>query len=349
VNVRLVIPPFSGNTSFATPLRVYFFRKGYFSGQGPIFQVKTPFSRGQSAGNPLCSKLLFHFTTACPGRLSLWGSSETGRGKLINLNTCRMYSHVSIHRPSPQLPRGDTEFGFFLAGLIDSDGHFSKIPQLVISFHQNDIRLAYFIKASLGYGTVRKEKKKAAYRYILAHQAGLMKVAMLVHNKLCHKDKIRQYNERLISKLATASQCNSVAERGAATVHPFWLAGFIAGDGSFQIKFVSAKNRSRPEVRLMIQIDQKDESILRSLYLQFGGYLGYRKSQDTFYYSSVSFSNAAKLINYIDRAHLVGIKMTQYILWRRAFLIIQDGKHLTSHGLSLLTRIQKRINRLKMI
>ena len=34
-------------------------------------------------------------------------------------------------------PRSDTDLGYYLAGLIEGDGHFSK-NQLIISGHEND-------------------------------------------------------------------------------------------------------------------------------------------------------------------------------------------------------------------
>lgn len=325
-------------------------RKGYFSGKGPMSQVKIPFSRGQSAGNPLYNNLLFQIIKPSPtvdSNKGLWGTSETRREKLTNINRCsavqKNRSFVSIHRPRTQKPK-EKQFGYFLAGLIDSNGHFNNIPQLVISFHCYDIHLAYFIKSSIGFGIVKLEKKKLACRYVLAHQTGLIKLITLVRNRLCHREKIQQFNERLISRLLRS---RSSIRNFLTTLDPFWLAGFLAGDGCFQIMLLNRKTRI--DVRIIIQIHQKDESILKSLCSHFGGYVGYRQSLDTYYYSSVNLSNAAKFIKYLDKAHLVGIKMTQYILWRRAFLIVQEGKHLTLAGLGRIKRIQTSINRLKKV
>ncbi|GJP45492.1 hypothetical protein CLOM_g4877, partial [Closterium sp. NIES-68] len=69
---------------------------------------------------------------------------------------------------------------------------------LVICFHKNDIKLAYFFKKIIGFGTVNKRKQKAAYRYFSSHRFGLKKVALLLVQKLWHPEKIQQYNERLI-------------------------------------------------------------------------------------------------------------------------------------------------------
>ena len=310
--------------------------------------------------------VLLKFTLVC----TRWGSSETGRKKF----TC--------HRPMPRLPQNDLEFGSFLAGLIDSEGHFNNIPQLVISFHANDSHLAYFLKSSIGYGKVTKKKvnSKSALVYVCAHTLGLIRIAQLVHNQLRHHTKIQQYNERLLQSdlllLKKEKKRNKSAKNSShllSTITPtqsilshYWLAGFIAGDGSFQFKVidrlqqqtrlgmnptavtaVTAVRKRLPEIRVTLQIDQKDDLLLKQIQANLGGYIGYRKSQDTYYYSSVSFTNATKWIHYLDHTHLIGAKMTQYVLWRRVCLLIQQRRHLTLDGIRVIRAIVQRISKLK--
>jgi hypothetical protein len=263
-------------------------------------------------------------------------------------------NRVSMHRPKPKLPTSEKDFGYFFAGLVDSDGHFNKIPQLVISFHVNDMKVAYFIKSFLGYGTVRLEKNKNAGRYVLAKKAGLVRALSLLSNKLYHPNKKKQY--RVLAATVEQSNppkvgCSLFEVVDQPQMNAFWLAGFIAGDGSFQIKILRRKDSTgcprKTEVRVVMQVDQKEESILKFLQDHLGGHIGYRKSQNTYYYSTVSFANAAKLIKFLDGAHLVGSKMTQYVLWRRAFLIVQRGEHRTDRGISLIEGIKERIQRVK--
>ena len=63
---------------------------------------------------------------------------------------------ISIHRPTQLRHDSIQTFSFFLAGIIDGDGHFSEIPQLVICFHEKDIHVAYFLKKQIQYGKSRK-------------------------------------------------------------------------------------------------------------------------------------------------------------------------------------------------
>jgi hypothetical protein len=109
----------------------------------------------------------------------------------------------------------------------------------------------------------------------------------------------------------------------------------------------------RTEIRVMLQIDQKSDSLLSLRIIQrcLGGSIGYRASQDTYYYSTVSFSNAARLIEYCDHTHLIGSKMTQYVLWRRVCVLLQQRNHSSSEAnkrIDMIRAIRDHISRLRM-
>ena len=50
---------------------------------------------------------------------------------------------ISVHIPTHLRPVTDDQFGHYLAGLIDGDGHFSSKQQLVLVFNTLDVFLAY--------------------------------------------------------------------------------------------------------------------------------------------------------------------------------------------------------------
>ena len=77
-----------------------------------------------------------------------------------------------------------------------------------------------------------------------------------------------------------------------------------------------------------------------------GGNIGYRKSQDTYYFGSTSFGSAKNVINYLDQYHLLSSKHVNYLKWRKAYLIIQNKDHLTTNGLDKLIKFKKSMNRL---
>jgi hypothetical protein len=91
------------------------------------------------------------------------------------------------------------------------------------------------------------------------------------------------------------------------------MAGFSDADASFQIKIVYRENKPRPEIRLNFQIDQKDKNVLLLFQEIFGGNIGYRSTQNTYYYGSTSFGSAKKVINYFDYFHLQSSKHINYL------------------------------------
>lgn len=253
---------------------------------------------------------------------------------------------ISVHKPKHLRPISDDQFGHYLAGLIDGDGHFSSKQQLVIVFYSLDVSLAYYIKARLGFGNVRKVKDKNAYLLIISSRKGLEKVINLINGKIRTESKFNQITSNILNhdnyldlkkKISFKLNLNK-------DLRNHWLAGFSDADASFQIKVLNRNNRV--EVRLNFQIDQKKDGILLLIKDYLGGNIGYRKSQDTYYYGSTSFGSAKNVINYFDYFHLLSSKHVNYLKWREAYLIIQNRDHLNKNGIEKVIKLKSTMNRL---
>jgi hypothetical protein len=253
------------------------------------------------------------------------------------------FKSVTIHRPKSQRLTLE-QFCFFLAGLIDADGHINKVGNIIIAFHSRDINTAYYIKTRIGYGRVSSSKKKNAVTYVCSHPIGKNSISQYIRNRLINPDRIKQFNARLVPKRLLSI----ITEPGVLSFQNHWLAGFIQGDGSFQIKLVSKKNRPKKEVRLVLQIDLKQLSILEKLKASIGGYIGYRPSQNTYYYSSVSFERAARLIKYLDRFQVMGSCLTLYWMWRKCYIIVQNKDHLSQKGIERIAKIKTQMSKLRL-
>lgn len=208
--------------------------------------------------------------------------------------------------------------------------------------------MAYYIKKRLGYGTVTKVKSKNAVLLTITKREGLEKVLNLVNGKLRLQTKIDAINKHIIDvykeplKLKEKLHLNSSSD-----LNNHWLAGFLDADGSFQIKVLDRVNpngSTRIEVRLYMQVDQKIRQLLDLIKDNFGGNIGYRKTQATYYYSSTSYGSAKKLITYLDQYHLLSSKYVNYIKWRKAYILIQSRKHLTPEGQEEIKRLKSTMN-----
>jgi hypothetical protein len=71
--------------------------------------------------------------------------------------------------------------------------------------------------------------------------------------------------------------------------------------------------RNKPEIRLNFQIDKKTDLLLIMIKQYLGGNIGYRKSQDTYYYGSTNFGSAKNVIQYFDQYHLQSRKHLSYL------------------------------------
>jgi hypothetical protein len=250
---------------------------------------------------------------------------------------------ISVHVPTHLKPVNDEQFGHYLAGLIDGDGHFSKTPQLVIAFNELDASLAYFIKSRLGYGNIYKVNNKKAIILVVSKHVGIIRVLLLINGKIRSQQKLDQIKNNILSNPYFNNFINFVINNNL-DLNNHWLAGFSDADASFQIKLILRKNK-KTEVRLNFQIDQKNNDLLILIKNFLGGYIGYRKNQDTYYFGSTSFGSAKKVIQYFDQYHLLSSKHVNYLKWRKAYILIQNKEHLNSTGLEKITKLKKTMNR----
>jgi hypothetical protein len=274
-----------------------------------------------------------------------FGTSET----LCNETVVKLENvkPISLHVPKHLKPVNYDQFGHYLAGLIDGDGHFSSKQQLVIVFHSLDVSLAYYIKKRLGFGNVKKVKDKNAFLLVITARVGLEKVIKLINGKIRTENKFNQITNNILNhpKYHEFNLKFNFKLNLDKDLKNYWLAGFSDADASFQIKKVNRSNH-KVEVRLNFQIDQKKDNLLLLIKDFLGGNIGYRKSNNTYYYGSTSFGSAKNVINYFDYFHLLSSKHINYLKWRKAYIIIQDRDHLNKDGLEKIIKLKNTMNRL---
>ena len=222
------------------------------------------------------------------------------------------------------------------------------LEQLVIVFNSIDASLAYYLKKEIGYGSVHKVKDKSAVILVITAVKGLEIVINLINGKLRTVNKFDQITKNILSHTKFNSFRNTIALSLNTNndLYNLWLAGFSDADSSFQIKLLHRNNRT--EVRLNFQIDQKVNNLLILIKDFFGGSIGYRKSQDTYYYGSTSFGSARKVLNYFDKYYLLSSKHVNYLKWRKAYVIIQSKNHLNKDGINKITKLKNTMNRLSV-
>lgn len=278
------------------------------------------------------------------------GTSETLRNGVVVVKAGSQpenVKRVSDHVPKHLKPINDEQLGYYLAGLIDGNGHFNKARQLVIVFSSPDAFLAYYLKENLGYGSVKKVKDKNAYLLIVSNKEGMLRVINLINGKLRTEHRFNQVVNNILSYTKWGSLYKNInfTMDSSKNLDNHWLAGFSDADASFQIKIIKGITRNKAEIRLNFQIDQKSDLLLIMIKEYLGGNIGYRESQDTYYYGSTNFGSAKRVIQYFDKYHLQSRKQISYLRWRKAYRLIEKKEHLTDKGVSKILKIKSLLNR----
>ena len=272
------------------------------------------------------------------------GTSETLRNEtVVKTENIKL---ISVHVPKHLKPVNDESFGHYLAGLIEGNGHFNSTQQLIIEFNFLDASLAYYIKNRLGFGSVKKVRDKNAFLLVISAKKGIEKVIHLINGKLLTDNKYNQIIQNILNHRNYADFKKEIDFKLnlKKDLKNHWLAGFSEADTSFQIKIFHRNNKV--EVRLNFQIDQKNKDVLLLIKDFLGGNIGYRKSQDLYFYGSTSFGSAKNVINYFDKYHLLSSKHVNYLKWRKAYLIIQNKDYLTENDQDKLIKLKISIDRL---
>jgi hypothetical protein len=174
-------------------------------------------------------------------------------------NNCILKSNIT--------PKSETDLGYYLAGFIEGDGHFSK-NQLIISGHENDYAFFNILKLQLEYGAISKYTKGRALRFVVSNKAGLQRVITLCNGKFVGWNKFNQllkhnYDKRLNIALKQPKNKN-------LGLNNYWLCGFIEADGCFSIT-IRKCNSSTTKVRvdLRLTIAQKEKYLLELIQQKF--------------------------------------------------------------------------------
>jgi hypothetical protein len=277
-------------------------------------------------------------------------------------------------------PSNDSEWGYYLAGLIEGDGYIGD-KRIEIAFHINDIQNAYYIKKRLGFGNVYFLKGpaqqscagpggKISVRYVCRHLEGLKLIFSLINGKLVGDFKIQQLTLNGYDKLFGITILPK-ATFNVLTTH--WLAGFSDAYGSFGIfippraisphvvwasgaRGISKSPESQTHItgfNITLPFSLRKQKYPDLLYFVSNGLGGkvFKFNDGMFSYSSIefrpgqlsgaSFKVAASVANYFDHFSLLNpSKHNDYIKWRNAYRIIQRKEHLTSKGLAAIRKIK---------
>lgn len=284
-----------------------------------------------------------------------------------SLNLCHNYNTNSIMTNKKILNK---QFGFYLAGLIESDGSIItpkddiNTPSISISFNLDDKPLAEFIRKILGFGSIETIKSKKAVKIHIRGRQSLIDIVELINGKFrtpkiekleklieyINKKWFKQIEKPLILLPLDSSSLNNNS----------WLAGFSDGDASFNINISwpdSTKNKYGQiklnfeivQTRLDKKLFQKYKLVMSKIALFCESKLEkhsvskYDRSgkQNAWRARIVNKKGASALINYFDTYPLFSSKYLNYLDWRDAyFIFIINKEHIGVNKINTYNKIK---------
>jgi hypothetical protein len=262
-----------------------------------------------------------------------------------------------------KLYANDNKLGYYLAGLLEGDGHISlpalgtttlnRIlnPRIVFTSHINNLGLYALIQSNLGNIGRFQLVGNNTIRYIIGDKNGIILFINLIHGKLRTPKNIRfndlinfiniKYSTNISESLL---DCSHFSNNG-------WFTGFTEADGHFGIKYV--ENRAKSDTRkrsvsenvsLKFRLDQRSydkptSSPMRPFMEKLALFLSCNLKSYTNNMGSEKLSASVSsidsitfLVNYFNKYPLLGDKFNDYRKWEVVYNMIISKEHITDEG-----------------
>jgi hypothetical protein len=266
----------------------------------------------------------------------------------------------------------DNQLGYFLAGLIEGDGHLSipaksktilsRIlnPRIVFTGHINNIEMYILLQTKLGGIGRFQHSGNNVIRYIIGDNKGILKIIELVHGKFRTPKNITfnylieffniKYNHNIPNSPLDSSDFGNNS----------WLTGFVEADGYFGVKILESKPKSytrkrfkSASINLVFRLDQRSfDTPTNTTFVPFMAKLAkfldcsvlpYREDK-VLSLSLTSLDKLTNLIRYLDKYPLIGVKGKDFKDWIKIYYMIKNKEHLTEAGKEKIMLLQSNMN-----
>ena len=131
--------------------------------------------------------------------------------------------------------------------------------------------------------------------------------------------------------------------------NPFWISGFITGEGCFDASITNSRNKigKRVEVRLRVFQHERDLKLMESIIKYLGAGKIYKYPDKSavcltiFKFSDIN----EKIIPFFNKYAIDGVKLNDYLDWCKINQLMNHGLHLTKQGLNIIQKIKSGMNK----
>jgi hypothetical protein len=291
----------------------------------------------------------------------------------FNLLFFRYYYNNKLFK----LKFSNSQLGYYLAGLIESDGSIiipkensKNTPTISIIFHIDDKPLAECICNKLGYGSLETIELNKAVKLHIRGRYSIIDTIWLINGKL-RTPKIEKLKE-LIGYI-NKNWNKDVKELlyllpldNSSLISNSWLAGFSDGDANFNISIIWPDNNKSKygQIKLTFEIVQtrmdkilfnKYKPVMLKIASLCESKLDKHKvskfdrsgKQDAWRARTVNKKGAYNIVKYFEQYPLFSSKYLNYCDWRCAYTILMINKeHIGINKLDTYNKIKSIKNKM---
>ena len=130
---------------------------------------------------------------------------------------------------------------------------------------------------------------------------------------------------------------------------PFWISGFVAGEGCFDALITNSNNKigKRIQLRLRIVQHERDLKLMENIIKYLGAGKIYKypdKLAVSLTILKLSDINE-KIIPFFNKYPIDGIKLNDYLDWCKINQLMNNGLHLSNEGLNIIQKIKSGMNK----
>lgn len=153
-------------------------------------------------------------------------------------------------------------------------------------------------------------------------------------------------SENLKDSFSYINKLERVEFKFSGIPNPYWIAGFVSGDGSFNIKTTEAR-AGKVQLRFAVHLHIREAEVIKGLAQFFNfevnKYIYYTDNSVT-----VQIVNTPDILNIIipffDEYQIIGAKELDFIDFKRVAEIIKSKHHLIKEGFSQILAIKDNMN-----
>lgn len=175
--------------------------------------------------------------------------------------------------------------------------------------------------------------------------------SMLFNRRIINNNKIKgnssSFSSSVNCRYYSSSSNNSNNCNPSISINPYYLSGFIDGEGCFNLTIYKNSQLAtgwRIIPTFKISLHNKDRALLESIAKYLGVGKIYKHGKDSIDLRINGTKDLSVVIKHLDSYPLISQKFSDFVLFKQAVELIEQKEHLTEKGLFKIVSIKATLN-----